>query len=135
MNNQLFDFEKEYKFGIDEIDGQHASLVNMIAEIQIMFRDNKKEEAAKYFFETMSRYLIEHFSYEESFMEKIGYPQLEEHRKVHANFRKNMEKSFELISKGDEPAFRNALSDTYLWILTHIGKTDRKYAVFYNTNQ
>ncbi len=134
MNNQLFDFEKEFKFGIEEIDGQHASLVNMIAEIQTMFRENRKEEAARYFFETMSHYLTDHFSHEESFMEKIGFPHLEEHRKVHANFRKNMEKSFELISKGDESAFRDALSDVYLWILTHIGKTDRKYADFYKTN-
>lgn len=134
MNNQLFDFEKEFKFGIDEIDEQHASLVKMISEIQIMFKENRKEEAAGYFFEKITLYITDHFTHEESFMENIGYPQLDDHRKVHANFRKNMEKSIGLISQGDEAAFRDALSDVYLWILTHIGKTDRKYADFYKTN-
>ena len=36
-----------------------------------------------------------------------------------------------LPRKGIFQQHRKALSDAYTWILTHIGKTDRKYAKYY----
>jgi len=36
-----------------------------------------------------------------------------------------------LMESCDEIAFRKAINDAFTWIITHIGKTDRKYAAFY----
>lgn len=63
-------------------------------------------------------------------MEKIGFPQLEEHRKIHANFKQPVEETLPEIDTLDDAAFRSALTDTYTWIISHIGKTDRRYAIF-----
>jgi hemerythrin len=39
------------------------------------------------------------------------------------------------IESADESAFRAALSDCYAGIIGHIGKTDRKYAVFLHSKE
>jgi hemerythrin len=127
----LFNFETEFKLGISEIDEEHAGLVRMLNDVHDLIRGNERDKARQYFRETLAGYVGEHFSHEEAFMQKIGYPQVVEHAKIHVNFKQSMEQTLLQVDSQDETAFRAALSDTYTWIINHIGKTDRKYAVFF----
>jgi hemerythrin len=127
---QLFDFENEFKLGIDEIDREHATLVNMLNDVHSLIKEGKKEEARNYFRQTLTAYVVEHFANEEKYMESIGFPQIDEHRQIHTNFKHSFVVSLPLLDSYDEAAFRNALTDTYTWIINHIGKTDRKYAIY-----
>jgi hemerythrin len=132
---KLFDFENEFKLGIDEIDLEHAKLVNMLNDVQSFIKDGKKDEARNFFRETLTAYVVEHFANEEKYMESISFPQIEEHRQIHTNFKQSFVKSLPLIDSYDETAFRNALTDTYTWIINHIGKTDKKYAIYSMENK
>jgi hemerythrin len=131
MGKKLFDFDAEFRLGIQAVDNEHMKLVDMLNEVHELLSAGKKEEARKYFSETLSAYVGEHFANEEKFMESIGFPQLEDHRKVHENFKKSFQELKPQIEQADEAAFRKALSDAFPWIITHIGKTDRKYAAYY----
>lgn len=131
MAKKLFDFDSEFRLGIDLVDNEHIKLVDMLNEVHVLLSDGKREEAKQYFNEMLSGYVTEHFANEEKFMESIGFPLIEEHRKIHENFKQSFHKLKPLIESYDEAAFRNALSDAYTWIITHIGKTDKKYAVFH----
>ncbi len=64
-------------------------------------------------------------------MESFAYPAIEEHRKIHANFRKSFLEMLPSLENADEATFRTALTDAFAWIITHIGKTDKKYAAYY----
>jgi hemerythrin len=127
---QLFNFDREFKLGIPEMDDEHVILVNMLNEVHDFIRAGEKDKASAYFKQTLAAYVGTHFSDEEAYMEKIGFPQIDEHRKIHANYRQSVEESLPKIDSLDETAFRNALTDTYTWIINHIGKTDRRYAIF-----
>lgn len=127
---QLFNFDNEFKLGIEHIDTEHAGLVNMLNEVHNLIRANEKTKAREYFRETLSAFIGQHFAHEEAFLQEIGYPQIEEHKKIHAQFRQSMEATLSHLDSEDENAFRNGLSDVYTWIINHIGKTDRKYAAF-----
>jgi hemerythrin len=129
----LFNFDLEFRLGIPEMDDEHSILINMLNEVHELIRNGEKGKAAEYFKQTLAEYVDTHFSDEEAFMEKIGYPHLDEHRKIHANFKQSMEETLPKIDSLDETAFRNALTDTYTWIINHIGKTDRRYAIFAKT--
>jgi hemerythrin len=131
MEKKVFDFDKEFKLGIALIDREHIQLVDMLNKTYSLIGEEKKDEARKYFSETLSAYINEHFANEEKFMENIGYPALEEHRKIHENFKKSFNDLKPLIETDNDPAFRKALTDAFTWIIGHIGKTDRKYANFY----
>lgn len=78
---QLFNFDNEFKLGIDQIDMEHAGLVNMLNEVHSLIRSNEKEKARAYFRDTLSAFIGQHFAHEEAFLQEIGYPQLDEHKK------------------------------------------------------
>jgi hemerythrin len=130
LASPLFNFEQEFKLGIPEMDEEHIVLVNMLNEVHEFIRTGQKVKAGQYFKDTLAAYVATHFSDEEAFMEKIGYPQLNEHRTIHANYKQSVEEILPKIDALDDAAFRSALTDTYTWIINHIGKTDRRYAIF-----
>jgi hemerythrin len=131
MAKKVFDFEAEFKLGIEAVDREHVRLVEMLNDVYALLADGKRAEAQSYFNETLSGYVVEHFANEEKFMESLGFPGLEEHRKIHENFKRSFYELQPAIATADEAAFRQALSDAFTWIIGHIGKTDRKYAAFY----
>ena len=127
----LFDFDAEFRLGIETVDREHLKLIDMLNQVHALLGEGRKDEARQFFNETLSAYVNEHFAHEEKLMESIGYPQLEEHRRIHAQFKQSFQELKPLIERADEAAFRKALTDAFTWIITHIGKTDRKYASFY----
>ena len=133
MAKNIFDFESEFRLGIENVDKEHETLVNMLNQVHNLIGEGKREEARNYFNETLSLYVNEHFSNEEAFMESIGYEQLEEHKKIHQQFKDSFQTLRPKIDSADDTAFRNALTDTFTWIINHIGRTDKKYANFLKT--
>jgi len=131
MAKKLFDFDTEFRLGIDSIDNEHIKLVDMLNEVHALLSEGKRDEARQYFNETLSSYVKEHFANEEKFMETIGFPYLDEHKRIHENFKKSFHELKPSIESADETAFRKALNDAFTWIISHIGKTDKKYAAFY----
>jgi len=131
MVKDLFNFEAEFKLGIEAIDQEHLKLVNMLNAVHRLVSDGKKTEAIEYFSLTLANYVGSHFAHEEAFMASFGYPQLEEHAQIHKNFKKSFMQSLPKLASYDETAFRAALTDAFTWIINHIGRTDRKYAKFY----
>jgi hemerythrin len=133
MAKDMFNFETEFKLGIETVDHEHMKLVNMLNSVYTLVNECKKTEAIEYFSLTLARYVIDHFAHEEAFMQKIGYPQLEEHAKVHENFKKSFMQTLPRLANYDDAAFRAALTDTFTWIINHIGRTDRRYALYYQS--
>ena len=134
MAKKLFDFDAEFRLGIEQVDNEHVKLIDMLNTVHELLSQGKRDQAKAYFNETLSGYINEHFSNEEKFMESFSYPFLEEHRKIHENFKKSFYELKPLIESYDESAFRKALTDAFTWIISHIGKTDKKYATFYLSN-
>lgn len=131
MTKKLFDFDAEFRLGIAQIDNEHIKLVDMLNEVHFLLSAGKREEARLFFSETLSAYVQEHFANEERFMAGIGFPNLDAHHKIHENFKNSFQELKPRIESYDEAAFRQALTDAFTWLITHIGKTDRRYATFY----
>lgn len=131
MSKPLFDFQAEFLLGIAEIDAEHRMLVDLLNETHALISSGQREAARQRFVETLSTYVDQHFTNEEAFMQQIGFPGIEDHRKIHENFKASFNELKPLIVTYDDEAFRKALGDAFAWIVTHIGKTDRRYARFY----
>jgi len=131
MAKDLFNFESEFKLGIETVDQEHVKLVELLNTVHGLVSEGKKAEAIEYFSLTIARYVTEHFAHEEAFMASFGYPQLADHAKIHENFKKSFLQSLPRLASYDEAAFRAALTDAFTWIVNHIGRTDRKYAQDY----
>ncbi len=112
------------------MDRQHRTLVDMINKVHDLLAEGKTEEAMAFFKREVTLYVERHFSDEERFMREIGYPDLENHKKAHDQFRKLM---LSLLAKmeGNVKEFRTGLALVLGWLYSHIMKVDKKYGEFY----
>ncbi|MFN3814518.1 MAG: bacteriohemerythrin, partial [Aquificaceae bacterium] len=76
-------FDESLRLGIEEMDAEHKTLVDMLNHLQSLLKEGKRTEAMHYFNEVLLSYVETHLSHEEAFLEQIGYPELESHKKIH----------------------------------------------------
>ena len=89
MENQLV-WKDEFNIGVKIIDEEHQRLFKLINRLFSLVREEHKsaracQEGIKYF----KAHAVKHFEDEETYMELIGYEDLETHRRVHKNFRED----------------------------------------------
>ncbi len=128
MKGDIISWSEEMELGIPEIDQQHRKLVDMLNEFYHELEEGHREEAVKHFLKELEDYLRYHFEYEESLLQRVGYPDTANHRRTHEMFKKLYREEVEKFLKGDRKALRELVAFTLSWLYTHIMKTDRKYA-------
>ncbi|SNZ06882.1 hemerythrin [Persephonella hydrogeniphila] len=126
----LIEWSEELELGIPEIDNQHKRLVEMLNEFYTELEEGHQSEAVEHFLKNLEDYLNYHLDYEEKFMEEIGFPQLENHKKTHDMFKKLYAEEKNRYLEGDTKALRELVAFAFSWLFSHIMKTDKKYAEF-----
>lgn len=111
--------------GNELIDARHKRLIELIGSISE--HESQYDEAI---LNEVLEYADTHFSEEEAFMAKIGYPGLHRHRNEH--------KKLVRILKGYKKQYDEGEKDLYSfkqfmfsWVRDHIMDEDRKIGVFY----
>ncbi|GEM_PF-268229 len=117
--------------GVDEIDRQHMYFVDILNEINRSVLKNYRYSALRAI-KFMDHYAHWHFSSEEKYMKKYGYPDYETHVKEHEKFykyTKDMMRKIEDYGINSDIAYsiQKYLID---WLINHIKYTDRKFAEF-----
>ncbi len=131
-----FDWTKDMSVGDATLDEQHKKLLGQINAIIDRIAGGgiileKDLVLAMNFFVD---YVRQHLTYEEAYMAQGGYPELEEHKKKHAEFFKKYEEIRQRIAESKElPDMLLVDIERYLgnWWLGHIGHEDKKYAKFF----
>lgn len=127
----MFVWKKEYETGIENIDLQHQKLFELGSDI---FNIINVKDGLNHYSEIMKilsdlgDYVQYHFSYEEDYMETIGYSGLDDHKKLH---KKLTEKILSIQSEnidGEQKTVLIVLLDFVAdWIGHHILQDDFKY--------
>ncbi len=126
----MIEFDNSLITHVEEMDKQHLRLVALLNNTYELLKEGRKEEALELFQKELLSYVEFHLSEEEKFMEKIGYPELESHKKVYEIFRREVKNLAPYVERGDLKAFREALSYAWGWLYNHIAKTDKKYGIY-----
>ncbi len=122
------EWSSEYETGIDLIDAQHRRLFDYFQDIQLCIDRGAADEV-----ESLCRglidYVLSHLVFEESLMEKAGYPMFEAHRRVHDAFRERAADYLRRVSEGTDPlkVAREMRTDVGLWLINHIKHEDQDY--------
>jgi len=84
---QIIQWSDDLSVGVPEIDKQHKKLVDILNRYytEIKNKEDDKETIDR-FLNELSDYMRDHLDYEEKFLAIIGYPELEQHKKVHRMF-------------------------------------------------
>lgn len=132
QNDDIVEWENRYSIGIPLIDDQHKGFIQLTNELYQGCRAGD-ETARIYFMKTIKSvvdYINAHFSAEEKMLRNICYPELEEHKKQHEGFiRQVLEevKNFEGGKRFIPNAFVRYLRD---WFFSHIAVMDKRYAAY-----
>ena len=130
MNQSLLiSWTPSNELGIPVLDEQHRGIVSIINSFGFVIqRDQKAEFYVNTIFTMMDCYTKLHFATEEELLSAAGYPDIEDHKKLHITL---IKKSFSVAAKSirlrDPNMYLQFLQE---WWLTHINDCDRAYAPF-----
>ena len=131
--SEFVNWNKRYEFGIPLIDKQHQKLIQITNKL--FMASLKGNQVAKDNFEETVKELVDyikyHFSAEEVFMAKIGYPGLDTHKKEHQSFVQTVQQSVTKFEAGNTSIPKNFAQFLKDWILEHIAISDKLIADYF----
>ena len=130
----LITWSDKYSVEINEIDEQHKVLVGMINELHDAMKQAKSKEVSQEILNKMADYINFHFSTEEKYMERFGYPDYAEHKLEHERFVEKVLKFSEDYTNGKAGVSYDILNFLKDWLVGHIQGTDKKYAALFIEN-
>lgn len=113
--------------GVDEIDTQHKKLVGIINKLHDALKTNSYAEVIKPIFTELIDYTKTHFSAEEEMMERVGFEDLEAHKKQHKKFVTKMLRLKDRCYQGKEEISVELSSFLSSWMIGHILHSDKDY--------
>ena len=118
----LMVWKDAYSVGNALLDSQHKQLIDLVNEL------NGDAELAAVL-AGLQRYGDVHFRAEESLLEAVGYPDLEQHRKYHQAFRDWLEGVVEAHRSGGDAAVARQDIHNYLcvWLANHLLVYDKAF--------
>ena len=126
---RLIEITPDLLTGVEDMDNQYKRIAEYINYALDLAAEGKVEDAIAFYRETILPFVKYHLSSEEEFMESIGYPGYEEHKRYHgAVIRLFTQLGEELTDKKSLQSTAYILSG---WLYGHVGKVDKKYGEFY----
>jgi len=137
----VIEWEPSMSVGEETIDSQHRKLLEQINKlVKILSSMEVDISSLRETIHFLYTYIKEHFDYEEKYMERIGFPGLENHRKIHRQFVRFYEDlQKDLKEKSTSGSFSSVeikellkKVQTYLvdWLVHHIKGADQEYAKY-----
>jgi hemerythrin-like metal-binding protein len=124
-------WDDAYSVGVAAMDAQHKKLVGMINRLAECHaaRSSGRSDAFHEVLSQMCDYTQVHFESEEDYLQRIGYPQLADHKVEHDAFVGKMTAFSMAATDGvqDEAAVHRYLKG---WLLSHILESDMQYRAF-----
>jgi hemerythrin len=115
------------RLGYEDVDSQHRLLFAIANELIEIDNPQAQGPEIKYLLRHLREYVVDHFADEEKFLEKVKYPDLEEHKKKHAKIVEEIKDS--IATSKNLVQLKQKLEDLLdQWIKQHILIEDKKYA-------
>ena len=128
-HNIFIIWKPEYSLGIPIIDEQHRGIVSTINSLHYSMQNNYVKEILTPIIDMMYDYTRIHFHIEESFLEKIDYPNAATHKALHRELSLRLESmgSHSILDR-DPYLFLDFLKN---WWINHICKEDLIYRNYF----
>jgi hemerythrin len=118
--------------GIDVIDEDHKTFFTMANILLSAIRDNPPElnTIIQSSLSILLEYVDGHFLREERAMEKAAWPDLEQHQKLHADFRSQVIQLASDYNAGRGEAAKELADLVNKWTAEHIAQVDKLYQAY-----
>lgn len=111
----------------EEVDSDHRYMIRLVNAVEESLTSPNKRETVTVALDLLRDYANTHFKREESLMEKVGYPALDDHKNHHQTLLKNLSELEEkILTKAASDSFENGPFPEELlellrhWLIGHI---------------
>jgi hemerythrin len=114
--------------GVGAMNREHQQILDVMNRIYDASAKGVEGKSINDLVAQLGQVCVDHFADEERYMERIGYPELDRHRQLHARLLGQFQQHADVIkSAGGRPApeFFHFLK---FWLTSHIKGIDVKYA-------
>jgi hemerythrin-like metal-binding protein len=130
QNLRLMAWTPDLGVGIEIIDNQHKMLCSYINALHRAMRQGTLETTGRDIVDNLKRYTVTHFSTEENYFSRSGYPDTEKHKQIHSKFVDKVVSVEAQLAAGQIKVGDDLLDFLKDWLFTHIRVTDHQYAPF-----
>jgi len=127
----LITWTKELSVGIEEIDGQHRVLVDLINQLHFAIVEHRAASESAAILERLIEYTRIHFAVEESLMRLFDYDDYEHHKAGHEALIDEIRRLHERVVTEGKPATFELLHFLKKWLTHHILGEDMRYVPFF----
>lgn len=134
MKKNFIKWEKSLSVGIKEIDEQHKHFIGIVNSVYININKKGKEIIPIKELDDLIEYARIHFSTEENYFKKVGYPYSKEHMIEHEKLTLKVLRFSERAARGENVSLvlLEFLKD---WLENHLKIHDKKYAKYFKENK
>jgi hemerythrin len=118
-------WKEEYAIGHFQTDHEHKELISLANRVIGFSNKGESTRIIKGALDTLNNYAKIHFRNEESYMERIGYKDLEQHKKCHKELIERMNRTIEETVNLDD-LVHQLKRLMVVWVIEHIIDEDSK---------
>lgn len=126
----LMPWSPKLELSIEVIDGHHKKLVAFINLLHKAMRLQKGTKEVGGILKNLAEYTVFHFAFEEELFKKYGYPEYENHRKIHKKLVAQVLDYQKDFTTGKATITMDLMDFLTDWLKDHILKTDKAYVPF-----
>lgn len=127
---QYVQWDQSYSNGIQSFDDQHKRMFELINNLHVAIKEKRAKEAVGETMNGLLDYTRTHFAAEEMVMRSHGYPEFEEHKKLHQQLVAEVNELYLRFDSGEPVLTVELIGFLVNWLKTHIQDTDRRYGPF-----
>ena len=119
-----------YDIGVDSIDKQHRQLVEIISRLEASLSTDAENREMGDALKFLVDYTNQHFSEEEAFMQKAGFPGYEHQKTLHKDLIQEVMEVLLKLKRGESIRPQELINFLTDWLVNHILDEDKKIGEF-----
>ena len=122
------EWKSSFSVGVTEIDNQHKRLIEIINQLHDTMKAGATPAALSKIVQELVDYTRFHFTHEEKMLERAGYSELTEHKRVHRAMIAQVENFRNQVGSGAATTPLKLMAFLKDWLSKHILETDMRYS-------
>ena len=124
----LITWTEALRVGVDSVDTDHKFLISLINQLDEAIEADQDRDVVGSVLNALLDYTVYHFRREEALMDACAYPELDQHRRAHAQLTDRVRAiRADYLNRPDGVVGADVLAFLKDWLTQHILGTDMEY--------
>lgn len=126
----VFVWNEKFSVGMESMDDQHKHFLDLLNNLGDEIQRQNDEEMVHTAIISLFNYAMLHFRDEENILSKCGFPEIEQQRREHRFFVRQVKEMEESHQRGSRVFLGSVVSFLRDWFMHHIMIEDKEYAAY-----